>query len=109
LKRKEDFSNVESLAQLGRHVPTICQYYFTVLACISKPIVPTVSHTLYFYELTFTLATSGTTTSGCPADFADFPSLISHHCGFDQTITKLTLLGIIFPIDIIPSGTTTAN
>jgi hypothetical protein len=109
LKRKKDFSNVESLAQLRRHVPTICQYYFTLLPCFSKPIVPTVSSTLYLYELTFTLATSETTTSGCPADFSDFSSLISHHCGFDQTITKLTLLGIIFPIDIIPSGTTTAN
>jgi len=109
LKRKRDFSNVESLAQLRRHVPTICQYYFTLLPCFTKPIVPTVSSTLYLYELTFTLATSDTTTTDCPTEFADFPSLISHHCGFDQTITKLTRLGIIFPMDIMPSGTTTAN
>lgn len=107
LMRKQDFSNLEYITQLRKHVPTICQYYFTLLPCFTKPIVPTVSSTLYLYELTFTLAASDTktTTTDCPADFADFSSLVSHHCGFDQTKTKLTRLGILFPIDIMPSST----
>lgn len=100
---KKAFSSLEAVAQLRKCVPTICRYNFSLLPCFTKPILTTASSPLFLYELTFSLTSTSERTGTSGYEFTDFTSLVSHLCGLEQSTTKLSRLGILFPMDVMPT------
>ena len=89
----------EIISQFRKHVPTICQYSYSLLPCFTQPPLITAAtnsaSTMFLYELKFTFATHNNTD-------VSSKSLASHLCGFEKDIMAITPLGILVPIDIMP-------